>query len=310
MTESNRNYCAYPRAFHSYRWYKPLLTLLLSAVLMFAALFAVVLAMTLLGFTSNSLADGYDSLDVYTAPGVVYSLGLIALYLPVLRLSAKLRRDRPFSSYSSVRGGWDFGLFFRCLGFAALTVALLNVVLALLSGEPTLGVRFTLPGLVLCLILGPLQCIAEEYFFRGILMQTLGAWVRLPALAVALSAAFFASQHPYDTVGVAVIFLSGLFFGATAQLSGGLEASAAAHIANNMSAFLIAGVGYDVIHTATDPADLIWTLLGYGSYLALLLFVGKKRGWFDRVRRDDAAAYNAWYDGRPARKPEKKQAAE
>lgn len=309
MTEPNRSYCTYPRSFHSYRWYKPLLTLLLSAVLTIAVIIAVMVPMYLFGFTGGSFAESYDDLDVYTAPGVIFSLGLIALYLPILWASAKLRRDRPFSSYSSVRGGWDFRLFFRCLGLAALTVALLNVALVLLSGEPTLGVRFTLPGLALCLVMGPLQCIAEEYFFRGILMQTLGAWVRIPALAVALSAAIFASQHPYDAVGVAVIFLSGLFFGAMAQLTGGLEASSAAHIANNMSAFLIAGVGYDVIHTATDPADLIWTLLGYGSYLALLL-VGRKRGWFDHVRHDDAAAYNAWYDERLARKQAKKQAAE
>ena len=300
-----QNYCTYPRSFRSYRWYKPLLTLLLAAVLTLAAVIALAVAMELLGYSMPAM-DGYDEIDVYSAPGAIYTLGLIALFLPALRLTAKLRRDRPFSSYSSVRGGWDFRLFFRCLLLATATRALLNVLLVLLFSERTGGVRFTPAGFVLCLVLGPLQCVAEEYGFRGILMQTFGAWFRLPVVAVVLSAAVFASQHPYDFWGVLVIFLSGLFFGFAAELTGGLEAGSALHIANNMSAFLIAGVGYDVIHTATDPTDVLWTVLAEGGYLALL-WLGKRRGWYDRVLRDDPAAYNAWYEQRLARKAAKKR---
>lgn len=300
------SYCAYPRAFQSYRWYKPPLTLLLAGLFTFLPLVAVGVALGLLGYAMPS-TSGYDSFDVYTAPGAIYTLGLIALFLPALWLAAKLRRDRPFSSYSSVRGGWDFRLFLRCLLLATVTQALLNVVLALLFSERVSGVRFTPAGFVLCLVLGPLQCIAEEYGYRGILMQTFGAWFRLPVIAIALSAAVFASHHPYDAWGVLEIFLSGLCFGVAAELTGGLEAGSALHIANNMSAFLIAGAGYDVIHTATSPIDVLFSVLVNGGYLALL-WLGKKRGWYDRVQRDDPELYNRWYAERLERKNAKKKA--
>ena len=46
-----QSYCAYPRLFRSYRWYKPLLTGLPAAVFTLAALIAVAVAMELLGTT-------------------------------------------------------------------------------------------------------------------------------------------------------------------------------------------------------------------------------------------------------------------
>ena len=41
----------------------------------------------------------------------------------------------------------------------------------------------TLTFFVICLILIPLQCIAEEYLLRGFLMQTIGSWFKIPVLA-------------------------------------------------------------------------------------------------------------------------------
>ena len=70
--------------------------------------------------------------------------------------------------------------------------------------------KFTLVGFAVVTILGPLQCIAEEYAFRGLLMQTLGSWFRLPIIAVIIQAVVFAVMHPYNTIGQIGILSSGL----------------------------------------------------------------------------------------------------
>ena len=85
--------------------------------------------------------------------------------------------------------------------------------------------KFSIASFAVVTILGPLQCIAEEYAFRGLLMQTFGSWFRLPVIAVILQAAVFASQHPYNTIGKIGLLVSGCVFGLSAWIGRGIEAS-------------------------------------------------------------------------------------
>ena len=51
--------------------------------------------------------------------------------------------------------------------------------------------HFSVLFLIITLIMVPLQCIAEEYAFRGLFMQSLGSWFNIPILAiVSLSISF------------------------------------------------------------------------------------------------------------------------
>ena len=302
-----REYTGYPRQFASWRWYKPVLVLLLFAV--FYIVFSV--AITLAGGLAagdfmdyiSALMGGYDTFDVYSAAGALGVLGSVAVMLPALALAGLIVRDRPWSSYSSSRGGWRWPVFGVCLAVALVIYGLPSVVPSLIEG-PDGPVRFTLWGIVLITVLGPLQCAAEEYLFRGLIMQSLGSWFRLPVLAVVLQAAAFAALHPYNAVGVATIAFTGLAFGTAAWLTGGLEASCAMHIVNNMAAFYLTGLGYGAVDSEISIPGMLFSIAIDAAALIVLLILKRKTRLFDRVQRDDVTAF------RGRRKKEKREIGE
>ena len=287
-------YPTYPRRFISYRWFKPLLAGLLFSVLYLGANVAIVLAGAINqgGLESvMNIAGSYDNMDVSSAPGILLNLGTLAIAIPLLALTALIVRDRPFSSYSSARGGWDWGLFGRMMLLALVICGVPNLVWILLDHEP-LNNQFTIATFLLLTVMGPLQCIAEEYMFRGLIMQTFGGWFRLPAAAVILQALIFMAMHPYNLTGKLTILATGCMMGLMAWISRGIEASSAIHIVNNMVAFYADGLGIGAIGSEVSTLDLAMTLIIDAAYVAVLLIL-RKKGLFDRIQRDDAAEFNA-----------------
>ena len=290
-------YTTFPRAFVTYRWFKPILVFLLGFVFLFVFSFALLgvaaAAAGSIDFIAN-MGFSYDDMDAYTAPGALVNLGSVAIMLAALALAALIVRDRPYSSYSSSRGGWNWGAFAKCLlvAFAVVGIPLVvqTIFFPLESGDGI--IRFTAPGLVLCILLVPLQCIAEEYVFRGWLMQTIGAWTKLPVLAVLVQSLAFAAMHPYNLIGVVAIFINGLAWGIIAWQTKGLEASSAVHIANNMVAFLTTGFGIEALSSEVDLIALVLDIVVTGAYLAVILYINHTRNWFS-VKKDGAAAFNA-----------------
>lgn len=287
-------YPTYPRRFISYRWFKPLLAGLLFAVLYLGSNVAIVLlgALNQGGLESvMKIAGSYDSMDVSSAPGILLNLGSLAVAIPLLALTALIVRDRPFSSYSSARGGWDWDVFGRMMLLALLVCGVPNLVWILLDHGP-LNNQFTIATFLLLTVMGPLQCIAEEYMFRGLLMQTFGGWFRIPVIAVVLQAFIFMAMHPYNLTGKLTILATGCMMGLMAWTSRGIEASSAIHIVNNMVAFYADGLGLGAIGSEVSSLDLVVTLIIDAAYVAALLLL-RKKGFFDRIKRDDAAEFNA-----------------
>ena len=287
-------YPTYPRRFISYRWFKPLLAGLLFAVLYLGSTVAIVLlgALNQGGLESvMKIAGSYDTMDVSSGPGILLNLGSLAVAIPLLALTALIVRDRPFSSYSSARGGWDWSVFGRMMLLALLVCGVPNLVWILLDHGP-LNNQFTIATFLLLTVMGPLQCIAEEYMFRGLLMQTFGGWFRIPVIAVVLQALIFMSMHPYNLTGKLTILVTGCMMGLMAWISRGIEASSAIHIVNNMVAFYADGLGLGAIGSEVSTLDLVVTLIIDAVYVAVLLVL-RKKGFFDRIKRDDAAEFNA-----------------
>ena len=287
-------YPTYPRRFISYRWFKPLLAGLLFAVLYLGSNVAIVLlgALNQGGLESvMKIAGSYDTMDVSSGPGILLNLGSLAVAIPLLALTALIVRDRPFSSYSSARGGWDWSVFGRMMLLALLVCGVPNLVWILLDHGP-LNNQFTIATFLLLTVMGPLQCIAEEYMFRGLLMQTFGGWFRIPVIAVVLQALIFMAMHPYNLTGKLTILATGCMMGLMAWISRGIEASSAIHIVNNMVAFYADGLGLGAIGSEVSTLDLVVTLIIDAVYVAVLLFL-RKKGFFDRIKRDDAAEFNA-----------------
>ena len=168
--------------------------------------------------------------------------------------------------------------------------------------------RFTLLSFAVVTLLGPVQCIAEEYVFRGLLMQTLGSWFRLPVIAVVLQSVVFALMHPYNDIGKIGILVSGMVFALTAWMGRGIEISSAYHIANNMAIFYMQGLNVSTISSESTLRDLIFGTVCAAVFVLAVFIISRKTDWFNRMKKDDAAVWNARIDEKIARKEAKKAA--
>ena len=315
------SYPVYGRQFKSYRWYKPIIVgvlfmaiyIVLAVILIVGAGFAASHATTpdeLLIKMRELLRIGYDNMELANTWQSVISLGSVALMIPALFLASAIVRDRPFSSYSSSRGGWSSRVFWKAFPVAFICISIPIIVdnLWYYHTLDNFQIKFTLASLAVVTILGPLQCIAEEYVFRGLIMQTLGSWFRIPVIAVILSAVWFAAEHPYNMIGKIGILVSGCVFAFTAWIGRGIEVSSAFHIANNMTIFYMQGLNLATIESQTTMHDLILEICTGAAYVLLIFIISKRHNWFNKIRHNDAAAWNKRIDDKIAKKEAKANA--
>ena len=304
-------YTTYSRRFFSYKWYKPVLVGLITWIIAVVVVSGIALVFSVLDLynvgSGGMLASGYDDLDVSSVRGVVLNLGGLAILIPGLMIAGKIVGDRPFSSYSSSRGGWNWKLFFKCILICLVVIGIPVVISNLKTGGDGIN-RFTAASFVALTIMGPLQCVAEEYLFRAFLIQTVGGWFKIPAVAIIASAVVFAMGHPYNTYGVASVLVSGLIWGVMVKVTKGLEASSAAHIVNNMAVFYMMGMGTTTLSADLSAHDMIVSVAKDLAYLAVILFIALRLHWFDEIQRDDVAPFNARVEAKIAAKEAKKMA--
>ncbi len=313
-------YPTYGRQFKSYRWYKPviagviflILYLLFSIIVVFGVAFIVGRGTPdPAGLLSSKIfTRSYDDMDLANAWQSVLSLGAVAVMIPALWLTSVIVRDRPFSSYSSARGGWSRKVFWKAFPIAFICISIPIAVKDMFFEHDIsdFEMKFTWFSFAVVTILGPLQCIAEEYAFRGLLMQTFGSWFRLPVVVVILSSAVFAAMHPYDMIGKTGILVSGIVFATTAWIGRGIEVSSAFHICNNMTIFYLQGMNLSTISTESKISDLIFEICTGAAFIALVYIASRRHNWFNRIRRDDLTAWNQKIDEKLARKEAKKAA--
>ncbi|MGY1746699.1 CPBP family intramembrane glutamic endopeptidase [Blastococcus sp. SYSU D00695] len=259
----------------TWRWWTPLLGLLVLAGTYLVAATAVVF----LGAVGLVAGGSFDpAFDDLTDPWVllVTNLGL-AVAIPVVWLSWVAVHSMPKGSSSSVRSRlrWDLLLRWVPPALLVLGVALaLQVALGLAWDGPVEvpgPAGSALPLMVVVLLTTPLQSAAEEYVFRGYLSQAIAAWVgreRAGELAAALlTATLFSLAHlPGDVLLFLDRFAFGLAASAVVRLTGGLEAAIVLHAVNNVLVFALAGVLGEGV-----PADSVVT--GWGGLLTVVLDV-------------------------------------
>ena len=192
--------------------------------------------------------DTRRSLLAYEHPfGLVVGHAGLAMLIPIAMLLVLLvHRVRPgylSSVVGRLRWRW-FGLTL-VVGFASLWLVLV-VQNLLASGGPSWAITpqaGALSFIAVMLVTTPLQAAAEEYFFRGYLMQSLGSMVSSPWFGILVSAAVFTLFHTSTNLAlVADRFAFGVLAGWLVVRTGGLEAAIGAHIANNVSAFGLAAL--------------------------------------------------------------------
>ncbi len=282
------DYVTFPRTFEKYKWYKPLITIVLVAILYFV--FNTILTAVFQAIYGTNVIDGvmnggYETLNSSDV-SVYYSYLSMVIFAPAIYIASKIVRDRPFSSYSSSRGGWNWKIYFKCLSIPFVIYLAYFLISLLIFNEHGGVSQVSLICMIISLILIPAQCIIEEHVFRGLLMQTLGAWFKNPVLAIVIQAVIFAIVHSYNSLGVISIGISGLIYGLISWRTNGLEASSAIHSINNLMAFFVVALNLSSISSTVTLWDFVSDILLTLVSAIAIYYIGVKKGWFDEKTPD------------------------
>ena len=220
-----------------------------------------------------------------------FSLLSVALMLPAIILARLIMGPRPLGLLSSVAGRLRWRWMLRTLlpatvvflGSLLVAVFLLPLPFGEALPEIVVGPNTTIL-IILTLVLVPLQATAEEYVFRGYLMQTVGAWLKHPAWAILLPIPLFVAGHLYDVWGLLDVAVFAIFAGWITWRTGGLEAAITAHVLNNATIFAFGALGLlDVNASEGSPVGVVMTAVTLSVYTLWVVRMAD-RGGVDRVR--------------------------
>ena len=223
---------------------------LLGIVLAFVAYFTIVpllsLAVTGAAYSvqapSVPLQEFRESAARYEIPAGLAANGIaIAALIPLCWLLMTRLHCVSFGRLSSVEGRLRRPYLALCLGIATFIIIGGTVLVTALQGQ-----RLEIapqPGwwgfVTVVAVVTPWQA-AEEYLFRGYLLQALGSLMSSPWLGATVSSLLFAGLHGTRNPALFVDrFAFGLLASGLVILTGGLEAGIAAHIVNNLGAFTL-----------------------------------------------------------------------
>lgn len=292
-----------------YRWWKPLLGLLLGVIyyLTFSTIFLLVVMVPYSFVTGLDFFADPNALNDLALPdtqkpvSIVIGLGSVALMMPaatLAMLSVGLRpAGRLWSVATKIRWRW----IGRTILPAFITLVITNVLGMVLEAamsvddastvaEPAnFNLNAALLSVVFVLLLVPLQSTAEEMIFRGVFMQTLGAWLggvrgagvgaflRGPWIAIIVPAILFGFAHIYDIWGMLYVILMAVTAGWITWRTGGLEAAISLHVVNNVVVLSILASG-----VTGETGQQVESGGAAGSLLAAILGFAFFAWWVDR----------------------------
>ncbi|MFD0723490.1 CPBP family intramembrane glutamic endopeptidase [Streptomyces globosus] len=214
--------------------------------------------------------DGGDRLLADPLADQALALTGLALGIPAVLLAVLWCGMRPPGTVVSVVGRMRWRWLGLCAAVAFPLMAVQMGVLVLWewlgSGDEVFegdapGVTRLLAGLVLFAALVPFQAAAEEFVFRGWLVQFFGGFLRSPWPGVCVASVLFALAHGFGGwSGFFLLLYSALWWGWLVQRTGGLEAVIAMHTANNVLSFGLALALGQLAESGT-AADAPWQAL-------------------------------------------------
>lgn len=278
----------------AWRWWRPVVALLLAIVLVFIAIFGFVTVAILIDSMTgrvDPLSPDFDPNKVTALGFLANNLGLAALIPITLLVSWLVFKQRPgftMSVIGSLRWGW----LARCVlvilplwvGYTALDTWL--SVRAGASLDLALN-RDTWVLIIGILLTTPFQAAGEEFGFRGLINRSIASFFRKPLIGLLagglVSTLAFTAAHGaldpwlnvfYFCFGVAACYIT--------WRTGGLEGAIAIHVVNNMCAevFLpfsdITGMFNREVGVAGPQVLLGVAVLGLGTWL--ILWQAKRQG--------------------------------
>ncbi|MEU0442631.1 CPBP family intramembrane glutamic endopeptidase [Streptomyces sp. NPDC006186] len=271
-------------------WWRPLVGTLVLTVGVFLLMLVLVVVSEVAGAALDRPLDADDMRSWGGVGDTAISLLTIAVALPPVLLTARWIQARPAGTVSSVVGRLRWGWLARCLVPAAVLIVLSFGVSMLLpdSGDTQstewVGLPTFLAGLAVVCAGVPFQAAAEEYVFRGWLLQAAGAWVRWPWIAAVPQALLFAAAHGWGTVwGFADLVVFGVVCAMLAVRTGGLEAGIALHVLNNLMSMGVAAGIAGALESDETAADLDW--VGAAVDIPMILLYAAAVLWLARRRR-------------------------
>ena len=278
-----------------YRWWKPLLCLLVFVPLAFLMMGLAIVPVLIAG-----LVTGAPDLVTYTVRattdianlgpiGFLYiNLSLIVL-IPASGLSIWIVHGIRPRFLSSVAGGIRWKWLLRCVAVILPLWALYTTLGALAGPFNSPRPDHWIALLVIVIVMTPLQAAGEEYFFRGWIMQNVGAWFARPMVGLVasliVSAVAFSTAHlSPDPWVLGTIACLAVASGLAAWRTGGLEAGIAMHAVNNVLTFFVVVIfggwsqAFVGTQTSGTPLMLLLAVVVNGSVLALILWQAKRIG--------------------------------
>lgn len=284
------------RGMPKYRWWKPAVFVVLTAVFGFTLTQIV----GLIGMIPVLLTEGFEGilaieerllqLDTQDPLALAIALVSLAVWIPAIIFAAWAMGVKPLGRLWSVSFKIRWGFLLRTLGPALLSLLVMQtfgilygLVVAPVEAAPEMGSNFdtnaALISLVLVLVLVPLQATAEEFMFRGALMQVLGAWIKNPVIPIVVPSLLFALAHLYDPWALVQVGAMGIVAGWLTWRTGGLEAAISIHVVNNLVSFLfmLSGTTGETGQPRETGADLVSVLiqavtLALYAWLVLMIF--------------------------------------
>ncbi|WP_157431620.1 CPBP family intramembrane glutamic endopeptidase [Actinomadura hibisca] len=315
----------------AHRWWRPLVGTLAILAAGLGLMMVLMIVGTIVQFAvtgeAAEPADGEPMFGSVNAE-LAFNLAGLAVFLPLVLLAAwGIQRRRP-GTLSSVTGRLRWRWLLVCAGLAVLFCIAgfgASLLASMVVDDPADEAQhwvgwgeFLLPAAII-LLLVPFQASAEEYMFRGWILQGVGACTlensrgrfgramsrafRTPWPGMVVGAALFTSGHGYTGWGVLDIFAFGVIAAWITVRSGGLEAAIALHVFNNLMAFLLpAAVG----RLDLEQGDVPWQYV-IADVVPMLLYAAAV-SWLVRRKKiqnvvPDPAAVAVASDGAPADGP-------
>ncbi|MCA0323226.1 MAG: CPBP family intramembrane metalloprotease [Actinobacteria bacterium] len=268
-----------------HRGWRPLVALVLLLVLTMLFMGAVTVPFGLAG----GLPDDFEKLDLSVPSQLWMNLTLAAL-IPASMIATRIAYGRPWGRLCSVTGRLRWGWLLQCMALVApLWVVYLAASWVVFGQEVLPRPEAWIGLLVVTLLTTPLQAAGEEVAFRGLVVQAVGAWIRSPVVALAVStavsAAIFVAAHGSMDVWI-WIDIGSLAVAACwlAWRTGGIEAGIALHVVNNLAVtfagILLGGLEESYVDTETtgSPVSATMSVVVMTIASALILWLAKRRG--------------------------------
>ncbi|RKR76225.1 CPBP family intramembrane glutamic endopeptidase [Frondihabitans australicus] len=282
------------RALPRYRWWKPILAVLIGYSMYFAASLVwqegVLTVVQAVGGASARAqlvkAVTQDQQNASQPLVLLFTLGSLATMLPSVILAVRLVGLGTAGQLTSVVGRlrwrWMASCVVPALVYMGLTLGLGYVVPVSWQGGASANgalvpVSSVVVSLVIIVLLVPLQAAGEEFAFRGLGLQAFGSWFRWPVVGIVVPTVGFAFAHSYNIWGRIDVAALGVSFAYLTWRTGGLEAGIVAHVVNNVVVFGLAAPFATSQQSDGSVGGALISIVASAAYVGMIEFQLRRR---------------------------------